>query len=589
MELVYLWVEEYKNIKRQGFNFSPRFRCNYNEETKKLEVIDKEITKEPYLKNFFGENINVTAIVGENGSGKSSILTEILKSVISHKTICFFDNKTNTIYSNIKISKKSNISSCVSMLVPSFQKKSFFYHLKKDIEYPILDNNYAIYTDERNIFTEPNKKNNILNIENEKNRIFRKLINLVHDDFYKRTKIDVFFHPNRIELKRKTKIIEELIKTKFKEENLLSRYMNLKDRLDIKELIIFENIVYFTSFFKSISNLHLTLKRYECFPLNEEFLSNLEQVKRKLKQFHTEIRKENLLEQIEKQRKEFLKNSNVDLKQMIKTYNELEKSIRLFHNVDEIITLLNTQASLTIGASIKIDKLNKKRIEILGSLPEFLNIEIIDMSKISYKNLSAGEKILLEIISSIRDIIKLREKNVSCENIFILLDELENSLHPEWQKKLISIILSYIKDFNINIQIILSTHSPFILSDIPKENVIFLEKGKQVYPFENGQTFGANIHTLLSHVFFMKNGLIGDFAKGKIDKAIEYLNQKILTKEEIDYCENIILIIGEPIIKRQLQKMLDSKRLKRVDKIDDIEKQIAYLSQELESLKNGKN
>ena len=24
MELVYLWVEEYKNIKNQGFNFSPR-------------------------------------------------------------------------------------------------------------------------------------------------------------------------------------------------------------------------------------------------------------------------------------------------------------------------------------------------------------------------------------------------------------------------------------------------------------------------------------------------------------------------------------------------------------------------------------
>ncbi len=30
MELVYLWVEKYKNIYGQGFNFSPRFsyECN---------------------------------------------------------------------------------------------------------------------------------------------------------------------------------------------------------------------------------------------------------------------------------------------------------------------------------------------------------------------------------------------------------------------------------------------------------------------------------------------------------------------------------------------------------------------------------
>ena len=73
MELVYLWVEEYKNIHKQGFNFSPRFRCEYDEEKNELEIIDKDETGEFYPKNFFGDNINVTAIVGENGSGKSSI------------------------------------------------------------------------------------------------------------------------------------------------------------------------------------------------------------------------------------------------------------------------------------------------------------------------------------------------------------------------------------------------------------------------------------------------------------------------------------------------------------------------------------
>ena len=98
MELVYLWIASYKNIEKQGFNFSPRFECkfydkyevreanNYKKEMLlnncKLEIIDKEITKEDYVKNFFGENINITTIVGKNGVGKSSLL-EILSNKYS--------------------------------------------------------------------------------------------------------------------------------------------------------------------------------------------------------------------------------------------------------------------------------------------------------------------------------------------------------------------------------------------------------------------------------------------------------------------------------------------------------------------------
>ena len=54
--------------------------------TMKLKIIDKEETGEFYPKIFFGDNINVTAIVGENGSGKSSIF-EIIKRVSPSKIV----------------------------------------------------------------------------------------------------------------------------------------------------------------------------------------------------------------------------------------------------------------------------------------------------------------------------------------------------------------------------------------------------------------------------------------------------------------------------------------------------------------------
>ena len=78
MELVYLWVDNYKNIRNQGFNFSPRFECEFTPKydvNGKLEVTSElKITPKEHIENFFGKNINITSIVGENGSGKTSIL-----------------------------------------------------------------------------------------------------------------------------------------------------------------------------------------------------------------------------------------------------------------------------------------------------------------------------------------------------------------------------------------------------------------------------------------------------------------------------------------------------------------------------------
>ncbi|MBN2249458.1 MAG: hypothetical protein JW682_03850 [Campylobacterales bacterium] len=53
MELVYLWVEDYKNIHKQGFNFSPQFHCEYDEEKNELTIEENQDN----IPDFFGENI----------------------------------------------------------------------------------------------------------------------------------------------------------------------------------------------------------------------------------------------------------------------------------------------------------------------------------------------------------------------------------------------------------------------------------------------------------------------------------------------------------------------------------------------------
>ena len=82
--------------------------------------------------------------------------------------------------------------------------------------------------------------------------------------------------------------------------------------------------------------------------------------------------------------------------------------------------------------------------------------------------------------------------------INIILDEIELYFHPEFQKLFVKRLIDEINKLKLTeikgINILIISHSPFILSDIPKQNVLFLERGKPVSldRFKNTNTFAAN-------------------------------------------------------------------------------------------------
>lgn len=124
-------------------------------------------------------------------------------------------------------------------------------------------------------------------------------------------------------------------------------------------------------------------------------------------------------------------------------------------------------------------------------------------------------------------------------NVNIIFDEIELYAHPDFQRKFINDLLKAldsIQNLSQNLNLIFITHSPFILSDIPKQNVLFLQDGKPK-DFKDKNTFGANITDLLADSFFIGDGLIGDFAKGKIEKLIDWLNNIIKIKDQIKMME----------------------------------------------------
>ena len=88
------------------------------------------------------------------------------------------------------------------------------------------------------------------------------------------------------------------------------------------------------------------------------------------------------------------------------------------------------------------------------------------------------------------------------------------------------------------------------------------------------ETFAANIHTLLSDSFFVKGGLIGDFASNKLDKIIYQLINRIeLSKSERENMRRLIHQIGEPVLKTKLMQMYNDRfNLEIHERLDNIEK-----------------
>ena len=105
---------------------------------------------------------------------------------------------------------------------------------------------------------------------------------------------------------------------------------------------------------------------------------------------------------------------------------------------------------------------------------------------------------------------------------------------------------------NKKIQLVVATHSPIILSDIPKDNIIRLKRGIGIVAGEEC-TFGANIGKLFYDSFFLQEGSIGRFARHEIQWAIDNIDNKELNKDEQKRMVYIVNNIGDKFLREKLK------------------------------------
>lgn len=608
MELIYLWIEDYNNIHETGFTFSNNYEISFNRAEKSLEIQKNNIDHLQLYNQCF---LNINAIIGKNGSGKSSLISFVKKifieSFYQHERFLAIVKKIdgNLIVIDKYLPEAENLNLVdPDSINPSLHKNTneiqsnvnllFFSHSFSVYEELPYGQKYLDISSYKQLYLNTVDSNTFLLKRTEE--ILKQYDNQKTED-YEREKnyliksalpISRFYYT---ELKNKIKFISE-----YKDDerfNFIPKLLNLElnpfyffnnkeeyiriglnDKLITLQFLVFEKEI-------PHDNIDLTKQSLKDRTLILLFLYVLQNG---LINQTSNLTEEQIIS-------EFIAVENIELipnfiKEKLLSgevanfpdldYFKIKEFILNLDNLVDNLSFYNTFSSSSFGLVINLE------------LKEFFN-QIFDfwynydfIFSFYWTGLSAGQSALISLFSRINSYSEFPDK----QNIWLLIDEGELYLHPEWQQKILNDLHKYLPLFfsNRRIQLFITSHSPFLISDLPKENIVLLDKKS------NGQclivdkskiqnTFGANIHELLSNSFFLSNGLIGNFAQEKINDLFDYL---LKNESKFPWTPQsalaLINIVGEPIVKTHLLQIYD-KKFKTREEIGFIEAEINRLNE----------
>ncbi|MCS0788230.1 AAA family ATPase [Cytobacillus firmus] len=610
MKIVFVWIDSYKKLNNFQTSFSGKYKIKYNRG--KLVISKNKLFIEKFFKiNGSDIDINLSAIVGENGTGKSTILDMIVdyieRGMFSSNYIFAFESKGKIIIdSNFELNhieivdKDLEYEFIKDKSLDEFFKNqvSIFFSNVFDVRYFEYNEEIRGKQDNTRLKFFPKLKNistnfllaNYKETEDFLNQDFSKQIFFVNEyksilEVEKLVNIPekIYIKTNSLEhnYNNFTYEFEQFISA-FEKEDVASFYFNISIESSFKKEVI---KILTQSFCIQIGYL---LTKY--YIDDEEFIKTYDNAKKGNNFF--EIIHKNLINQIKENEnnKGILKSIKKSLNENYKNYLCLLNYINnLEFQSDEMGNYLDSNSSIT-NEFIKFYK------------EKFYYTSIFSFY---WSEMSSGQLSLLNLFGRFYDSLNeiqqdlLDEENDTNEGkltlkdleYLLLIDECDLYFHPQWQKDWLYYFLKLIEVlFKGNVQVILTTHSPFVLSDFPNTNVTFLSNKSKALTISNdiegsARTFGANINELFTNSFFINDGLMGKFSKNKINNFIRDLMNTTpddVIKNKSKY-KKFIDLIGEPFIKSKLLKIYNEKLQLASD--DEIEKRIKYLETELNILK----
>lgn len=642
MNLLYIYAEE--NRTKIEVNFNGKFNFSINNSI----LSYKKNNQLP--SNFFGESItDIIALVGKNGSGKTSALENIILSLsndyYSSFVIVYEIDDEYWSYSNMIDFSVQHPDFGEKLIIKKGNPpniKPIFYSNIVDISKKLVKSDKFYNISSKHLMQQENfidlEKNNQIKFALEYSNLIEQYIKI----------------PQKIEINLAEKLLDEYYKDKI--NSMILEYEN-KIKYFPKQVKGYENQI------NDLFNLNIGMEMLADIAEEEakKFKGNKSSVVSLLKKFFYQELVWIVYDEISgfttsgiNMNKEFQKNLSKDL-EIISDYVEIPSTIwkDILDNIQdvfdqdrmdlssEIDEKRNYGLNLIISSTFNIIIEKIKIISLHGETNEQSNYIILNLIKdawlvrikeikrfinlihkiieksidersikisltdedskklltklikeknsdylvISWRDISSGEYALLSMFSRINGV-----KQDDNKNVIITIDEGELYFHPDLQIKFINMLISFIEILfkNSKVKIIIATHSPFIISDLPQQNVYLLKHDNKKIVLDNNkteETFGGNIIDILRNPFFVEKSMVGLFSKNKINKLIEEIStEKKLSDEVFFNYKKMASIIGEPYVKNYIQRLIESKENSLIQ-TKEYEDQITYYEEKIELLK----
>ena len=519
MKLIALVIKQYDELfKNQIFNFSDEYKVNFDFETNELKI-----DKNPdYIENFYGESIyNISPIVGINGVGKSTIL-----NLIGYYHRAEDQNKDINQFFYVYLDTNG---------------KFYLRGEKYDLNSITIED---LATDQVDIsgYCDAQKRDKLNYIMNEDRRPSGRFgrVSLLDVHLAESSK---WYMLNGIFEAYEELYFRGLVSSSYKfsfgvnKYDIPDKYLNDWEQRKFFSCLILKIIVKICNDF----NYCLSDEEIEIYFIDGDYLTLFDKIKKE-----TEEEKKDFLNLLV----DFLNN----FEQIIKNYDIKEYSDSTETRIVEI-----GYGEKNFDNRIEFEKLylDYEKLEKNALDLKYYSFRAIDEF---YYNMSTGEANILKVMSYV----KWLQMNSSQGTCQLVVDELESGMHLEWSRSLINFLVNYINEINkvggMNFQLIFTTHSPYMLSDIKPGNVIMIEKNQET-GYSEGKvlqnTFAKNIQEIMKENLI--DNIYGDFALAKINSMIERLNRE----DELEGTEEELLkeihLISEPILRNKLLEMYDKK------------------------------
>ena len=547
MKLIALVIKQYNEIfKTQIFNFSDEYKVDFNFETNELKI-----DKNPdYIENFYGESIyNISPVVGINGTGK----TTVLNIISDYSPDKFEQDPDNQYFFLFELGKQEDkvrfkVSSN-NLSVATLQEcwgQTFYRNQDGSFD---CDTEY--YYDTKNIL--------YVNLQTKGGGT------IGHRTTLNQKGLAMFIH-SYLWLSDRN-IISSVLSCSLEIEPYgLKDYTNTIPR-GINAIGFF--------IYKSIHNIFYEEYEFIKKLLSESLVSKCEKYLKEDVSGYEDSGFNLLLDIVKELNQNEVKDETRKVK---KDYVEsIVDIVNIFREIRENGSLIDNKSS-----SILLKYFNNRRLfeDLNNRLVQYTKSQEL-MRNLCYRlnenfnnyyllkenpdyHMSTGEGNLIEIFSQLYTYLSMHEE--SSEDIILLVDELESGMHLEWSRRLIQILIDNLSEIledegkGRKIQLIFTTHSPYMLSDIKPGNVIMIEKNQET-GYSEGKvlqnTFAKNIQEIMKENLI--DNIYGDFALAKINSMIERLNGEEEQEGNEEELLKEIHLISEPILRNKLLEMYDKK------------------------------